>query len=267
MVGTAHVLELAERFTFELVHRKRSAHKSILSPNCFILPAVPRGIIAKSMAGDLLLPQRIYDYVLSNSLREPPILRRLREETAKLPRASMQISPEHGQFMALIVQLMGARRALEVGVFTGYSSLAVALAMPTGGTILACDISPDFTAVARRYWKEAGVDHMIDLRLRPALDTLRELIAAGERASFDFAFIDADKTNYDNYYECALELIRTGGLIMIDNTLWSGRVADDRENDADTVALRALNKKLHADARVSLSMLPFSDGVTLALKC
>jgi predicted O-methyltransferase YrrM len=217
------------------------------------------------MAGDLLFPEHIYEYLVSNSLREPEILRRLREETAVLPRASMQISPEHGQFMALIVQLMGARRALEVGVFTGYSSLAVALALPADGQIVACDVSEEYTNVARRYWKEAGVAHKIDLRLAPALETLLGLIAKGEHG-FDFAFIDADKTNYEGYYEHALELIRPGGLIMVDNVLWSGRVADAKENDADTVALRAFNAKLHADSRVSLSMLPLSDGVTLALK-
>jgi predicted O-methyltransferase YrrM len=217
------------------------------------------------MAGDLLFPEHIYEYLISNSLREPEILRRLREETAVLPRAGMQISPEHGQFMALIIQLMGARRTLEVGVFTGYSSLAVALALPSGGKIVACDVSEEYTSVARKYWKEAGVDHMIDLRLAPALETLRGLISQGEHG-FDFAFIDADKTSYEGYYECALELLRPGGLIMIDNVLWSGRVADPKENDPDTVALRALNKKLHSDSRISLSMLPLSDGVTLALK-
>ena len=218
------------------------------------------------MAGRLLLPEQVYDYLLSVSLREPPILKRLREETALLPRASMQIPPEHGQFMALLMQLTGARRTLEVGVFTGYSSLAVALALPADGRIVACDISEEFTNIARRYWKEAGVDHMIDLRLRPALETLRELLAGGERGSFDFAFIDADKTNYAVYYECARELIRPGGLIMVDNVLWSGQVADPSVTDADTVALRAFNQKLLTDSRVSLSMLPLGDGVTLALK-
>ena len=218
------------------------------------------------MAGDLLFPENVYQYLISNSLREPEILRRLRDETATLPNGGMQISPEHGQFMALIIQLLGARRTLEVGVFTGYSSLAVALALPADGKIIACDISEDYTSVARRYWKEAGVDQKIDLRLAPALQTLRELIAQGEQGRFDFAFIDADKTGYDGYYECALELIRPGGLIMIDNVLWSGRVADADVNDADTAALRALNKKLHADSRITLSMLPLSDGVTLALK-
>jgi caffeoyl-CoA O-methyltransferase len=168
--------------------------------------------------------------------------------------------------MALMIQLMGARNALEVGVFTGYSSLAVALALPANGRIIACDVSEEFTSVARRYWKEAGVDHMIDLQLRPALETLNGLVAEGRHNTFDFAFIDADKVNYEGYYECALQLIRPGGIIMVDNVLWSGRVADPKENDANTTALRAFNQKLHNDSRVTLSMLPLSDGVTLALK-
>jgi len=193
-------------------------------------------------------------------------LRKLREETASHPRAQMQIAPEQGQFMALLVQLLGARRTLEVGVFTGYSSLAVALALPADGTIVACDVNEEFTAVARRYWKEAGVDNMIDLRLKPALETLRELLAERRQGTFDMAFIDADKSNYEGYYESAMELVRPGGLILIDNVLWSGRVADPANDDADTKALRALNKKLLTDSRVSLSMLPVADGLTLALK-
>jgi len=218
------------------------------------------------MAGDLLFPQNVYDYLVAVSLREPPILRRLREETAAHPKASMQVPPEHAQFMAFLTRLTGARNAIEVGVFTGYSSLSVALAMPEDGRIVACDISEEFTAIARRYWKEAGVEHKIDLHIRPALETLRELLAQGRRGTFDFAFIDADKTSYSNYYECALELLRPGGLIMVDNVLWSGRVADPKETDADTVALRAFNEKVHGDARVFHSMLPLGDGVTLALK-
>ena len=217
------------------------------------------------MAGRLLLPDDVYQYLLSVSLREAPILRRLREETAKLPNATMQIPPEHGQFMSLMVQILGVRRAIEVGVFTGYSSLAVALALPAGGRIVACDISDEYTSVARRYWREAGVDAMIDLRLGPALETLDGLLAH-ERGTFDFAFIDADKINYAGYYERALHLIRPGGLIMVDNTLWSGRVADPSDKDANTEALRAFNKKLHDDARITLSMLPLGDGVTLARK-
>jgi predicted O-methyltransferase YrrM len=212
------------------------------------------------------MTDELYAYLRSVSVREPALLKKLREETAALPMATMQVPPEHGQFLALLVQLMGARRTLEIGVFTGYSSLAVALALPGDGTILACDVSEEYTSVARRYWKEAGVDHMIDLRLRPALETLKELLAEGRQGRFDFAFIDADKSNYEGYYECALELIRPGGLIAIDNVLWHGQVIDPNDNDADTVAIRALNKKLLGDSRVSLSMVPISDGVTLCWK-
>jgi predicted O-methyltransferase YrrM len=218
------------------------------------------------MARGLFFPEEISDYLLSVSLREPPLLRRLRDETASHPQARFQIAPEQGQFMALVMQLMGARRTIEVGVFTGYSSLAVALALPADGSIVACDINEEFTLIARRYWKEAGVDHMIDLRLKPALETLNELLAQGQRGSFDFAFIDADKTNYEGYYERALELLRPGGLIMVDNVLWSGRVLDVSDRTPDTEAVRAFNKKLLADSRVALSMLPVGDGVTLALK-
>src|SRR5580698_4811417 len=218
------------------------------------------------MARGPFLSDEISDYLLSVSLREPPILRRLRRETENHPSARFQIPPEHGQFMALVIQLMCARRTIEVGVFTGYSSLAVALALPADGSIVACDVSEEFTFIARGYWKEAGVDHMIDLRLKPAMETLTELIAQGRGGTFDFVFIDADKTSYEGYYECALELLRPGGLIMVDNVLWSGRVLDPADQTADTVALRAFNKKLHADSRVSLSMIPLGDGVTLALK-
>lgn len=212
------------------------------------------------------LPEKIYDYITSVSLREPPILRRLREETASQPMATMQIPPEHGQLLALLIQLMGARRTLEVGVFTGYSSLAVALALPSDGKIIACDVSEEYTSIARRYWKEAGVDHMIELRIKPAMETLHELIAQRQHGRFDFAFIDADKANYEGYYECALELVRAGGLIAIDNVLWHGKVIDAAVNDADTLAIRALNKKLLGDSRVTLSMLPVSDGLTLCCK-
>ncbi|HEV1286499.1 MAG TPA: class I SAM-dependent methyltransferase [Bryobacteraceae bacterium] len=212
------------------------------------------------------LPEKIYEYLTSVSVREPPILRKLREETASHPMGGMQIPPEHGQFLALLMQLIGARRTLEVGVFTGYSSLAVALALPDDGKILACDVSEEYTSVARRYWKEAGVDHMIELRLKPALETLHELIAQRQHNRYDFAFIDADKANYEGYYECALELVRPGGLIAIDNVLWHGRVIDPEANDADTLAIRAINKKLLGDSRVAISMLPVSDGLTLACK-
>jgi len=212
------------------------------------------------------MTDRLYDYLLKVSLREPPLLAALRAETAKLPMAGMQISPEQGQFMALLAETIGARRAIEVGTFTGYSSLCVALALPADGKLIACDISEEFTAVARRYWAKAGVADRIELRLAPALDTLKSLLAGGGAGSFDFAFIDADKTQYDAYYEAILKLLRPGGLITIDNVLWSGAVADGRKRDADTVALRALNEKLKTDKRISLSMLPIGDGLTLARK-
>ena len=212
------------------------------------------------------LNDALYDYLLSVSLRETDLQRRLREETAALPMARMQISPEQGQFMAMLVRLMGARRVLEVGVFTGYSSLAVALALPEDGRIVACDVSKEWTAVARRYWAEAGVADRIELRLAPAVDTLDALLAGGAAGTFDLAFIDADKTGYLDYYERSLELLRPGGLLMTDNTLWSGRVADPEVRDADTVALRHYNEHLHRDQRVDLSLVPIGDGLTLARK-
>lgn len=212
------------------------------------------------------LDERVYEYLLNVSLREADSLRRLREETAAMPLAIMQIAPEQGQFMALLVELTGALRCIEVGVFTGYSSLAVALALPADGHITACDISEEFTAVARRYWAEAGVDHKIDLRLAPALETLDALIAEGGAGTYDFAFVDAEKSEYGDYYERLLTLLRPGGLILIDNVLWSGRVADPEIQTADTVAIRAFNEKLKRDERISLSMLPVADGLTFARK-
>jgi caffeoyl-CoA O-methyltransferase len=214
----------------------------------------------------LNLTDRLYDYLLDVSLREPPLLARLREETAKVPMAEMQISPEQGQFMALLVELIGARRTLEVGTFTGYSALAVALALPPEGRVITCDINEEMTAIARRYWTEAGVAGKIDLRLAPAVDTLDGLLADGQAGQFDFAFIDADKTNYLAYYERTLGLLRSGGLIAVDNVLWNGAVADPKRQDDDTSAIRAFNEALHADERVSLSLLPISDGLTLARK-
>jgi predicted O-methyltransferase YrrM len=216
--------------------------------------------------GDLTIDGALWDYIRRVTLREPDVLRRLREETAGNPQVNMQISPEQGQFMALLMHLIGARRTIEVGVFTGYSSLAVALALPDDGRMIACDVSEEWTAVARRYWREAGVEHKIDLRLRPALETLDGLIASGEAGRFDFAFIDADKENYAHYFERALVLLRPGGLIAVDNVLWSGKVLDPEENDADTRAIRAFNENLHTDERVWLSMLPVRDGLTLASK-
>jgi predicted O-methyltransferase YrrM len=208
----------------------------------------------------------LYDYLLSVSLREADMLRRLRAETARLPMANMQIAPEQGQFMALLVELLGVRNALEIGVFTGYSALCVALALPDDGRLVACDLSEEWTRIAERYWTEAGVRNKIELTLAPATDTLDALLAGGAAGSFDFAFIDADKTSYDAYFERALRLLRSGGLIVVDNVLWSGKVADTREPDADTAALRAFNTKLHHDPRVSLSMIPVADGLTLARK-
>ncbi len=212
------------------------------------------------------LSDRLYHYLLSVSLREPEILKQLRQETATMPNCNMQIAPEQGQFMALLVQLLGAQKALEIGVFTGYSSLAVALALPPGGKLIACDIREDYTAIARRYWQAAGVAYKIDLRLAPALETLDALLAADHAGTFDFVFIDADKENYAAYYERSLALIHSGGLIAIDNVLWDGAVADPAVQDAATVAIRDFNQKLYQDERVRLSMVPIADGLTLVMK-
>lgn len=212
------------------------------------------------------LTSRLYDYLLSVSLREPPLLARLREETAALPMAAMQIAPEQGQFMALLAELTGTKSYLEIGTFTGYSTLCVALALPADGAVVACDISEGFTAVARRYWAEAGLSGRIDLRLAPALETLDGLLAEGRAGSFDLAFIDADKENYGGYAERVLELLRPGGLMLVDNVLWDGAVADPARQDDDTRAIRALNAALHADPRITLSMVPVGDGLTLARK-
>jgi predicted O-methyltransferase YrrM len=212
------------------------------------------------------LENQLYDYLLSISLREPDILASLREETAKHPRVQMQIAPEQGQFMELLVQLMGAKKTIEIGVFTGYSSLCVALALPPNGQIIACDVSEEYTAIARRYWEAAGVANKISLQLGSAINTLDKLIAEGQAGTFDFVFIDADKENYEAYFERSLQLVRNGGLIVIDNVLWSGRVADPQVQDASTTALRSFNDKLRNDPRVTLSVVPIGDGLTLALK-
>jgi predicted O-methyltransferase YrrM len=212
------------------------------------------------------LQEPLYSYLLSVSLREADVLRRLREETASLTHASMQIAPEQGQFMALLVRLLGARKCLEVGTFTGYSALAVALALPADGKLIACDISAEWTAIGRRHWAAAGVSERIDLRLDRAVKTLDKLLAAGEGGSFDFAFIDADKTSYFDYYERALALLRPGGLVAVDNVLWGGTVAGEFDQEEDARALRAFNAKLVADERVHLSLVPIGDGLTLALK-
>jgi caffeoyl-CoA O-methyltransferase len=214
----------------------------------------------------LQITDEIHRYLVDHSVREPDVLARLRAATASLPQAGMQIGPEQGQLMALLAKLVGAKRCIEVGVFTGYSSLAVALALPEDGRILACDVSEQWTAIARRFWREAGVEHKIELKLQPAVRTLEELLAAGEAGRYDFAFVDADKPAYDSYYELLLKLLRPGGLMALDNTLWSGAVLDPNEREPNTVALRALNDKLHRDERIDLSLLPVGDGLTLARK-
>ena len=212
------------------------------------------------------LDDRLYKYLLSVSLREAEVLTKLRQETSQHSASIMQISPDQGQLMTLLVKLLRAKKTLDIGVFTGYSSLVVALALPKSGKVVACDRDPTATAIARRYWQEAGVEHKIDLHLAPALDTLDKLIGKGESGSFDFAFIDADKRNYANYYERALTLLRPGGIVAIDNVLWFGSVADPEDTDKRTVAIREFNQKLHQDTRVEISMLPIADGLTLAFK-
>lgn len=212
------------------------------------------------------LTHQLYDYLIAQSLREPDILAQLRAETAQHPMAQMQIAPEQGQLMALLVQLLGAKKTLEVGVFTGYSALVVALALPAEGQVIACDVSEEYTAIARRYWEAAGVADKIDLRIGPAIETLDQLLADGQANTFDFAFIDADKSSYANYYERSLQLVRPGGLIAIDNVLWSGRVADPEVQDNRTKSIRDFNTKLHEDDRITLSLVPIADGLTLALK-
>jgi predicted O-methyltransferase YrrM len=214
----------------------------------------------------LALDDALYGYLRTNSLREPIVMQRLREVTAGLDEAEMQISPEQGQLMALLARLIGARSYLEVGVFTGYSSLAVALAMPEEGRVIACDISPQWTRIAQRYWREAGVAHRIDLRLAPAADTLRALAEQGWEGQIDMAFIDADKGGYAGYYEQILPLLRTGGLLLADNTLWGGAVADADNHAAETEALRRFNAMLLADERIDLSLLPVGDGLSLVRK-
>lgn len=213
----------------------------------------------------LNLDDALYHYLLEHSLREHPAQAALREATRTHVHARMQISPEQGQFMALLVRLIGARQTIEIGVFTGYSALSVALALPEDGHLLACDISDEYTRVGRPFWEAAGVAHKIDLQLAPALTTLDARLAAGAAGHYDFAFIDADKTGYDGYYERCLQLLRRGGLIAIDNVLWSGSVARPAK-DADTATLQALNDKLHRDERIDLSLLPIGDGLTLARK-
>ncbi len=208
----------------------------------------------------------LYRYLLDVSVREPDVLRRLREETATLPDSNMQIGPEQGQFMSLLVELIGARYTLEVGTFTGYSALVVSLALPFDGRVITCDINEESTAIGKRYWDEAAQAHKIELRLGPALDSLDGLLAQGRAGDFVFAFIDADKEGYEAYFERCLQLIRHGGLITIDNTLWEGKVVDSDVTDVDTEAIRRFNEKLKDDERVSLSLVPIGDGLTLARK-
>lgn len=209
---------------------------------------------------------KLYRYYQENAFRDLEILKKLREETSHMTGALMQISPEQGQLMTLLIELLGARKTLDIGTFTGYSALVVALALPFDGKVIACDVSSDSTKVAKRYWSEAGVENKIDLRIAPAKETLQQLIDNGESSTFDFSFIDADKANYDDYYEMSLQLLRRGGLVAVDNVLWGGAVADVANHDAQTTAIRALNAKLLRDERVTLSMLPIGDGLTLARK-
>ncbi len=214
----------------------------------------------------LALDDALYSYLVDVSLRESDVARRLRDETAALPNARMQISPELGQFMQLLVRTLGATRTLEVGVFTGYSTLCVATALPAGGQIVACDVSDEWTSIGRRYWREAGVETKVDLRLAPAVETLRSLLDGGQAGTFDFAFIDADKVNYPTYYGLARELVRPGGIVALDNVLWGGAVADLSVTDSDTAAIRRVNQEIHEDSTVDLSLVPIGDGLTLARK-
>jgi predicted O-methyltransferase YrrM len=214
----------------------------------------------------LIISDEIHQYILDHSLRDTELLKRLRTETAKLPYASMQIGPDQGQFMALLAKMIGAKRCIEIGVFTGYSALVMAMAIPPDGHIVACDVNEEWTAIGRRYWHEAGVEHKIHLRLQPALKTLDELIASGQTGTYDFAFIDADKPNYDAYYERVLKLLRHGGCFVVDNVLWSGRVADPKAKEPETLVFKSLNDKLRKDDRVDISLLGIGDGVTVGRK-
>ena len=231
-----------------------------------------RGLHATRFAGMLrgmsrsLVPEAVDRYLTLEISRETAIQQRLREETSHLPLAGMQIGADQGALLAILVRALDARRAIEVGTFTGYSAMAVASALPAGGKLVCCDVSEEWTSIARRYWQEAGVADRIELKLAPAADTLAALIREGGAGTFDFAFIDADKTNYDAYYESCLILLRAGGVIALDNMLWSGRVADPNEHDPDTDALRALNAKIRDDVRVHACLLTVGDGVMLAQK-
>ncbi len=214
----------------------------------------------------LNIDDRLYDYILETWLREPAPLPALRAETARIPGAGMQISPDQGQFLSLLVELVGVRRAIEIGTFTGYSSISIARALPPDGRLICCDVREDWTDVARRYWAEAGVADRIELRLAPALETIERLIADGAAGTFDFAFIDADKGNYTLYYERCLELLRTGGVMVVDNVLWDGAVANNLDKSTDTRAIRDLNAIMGTDERISVSLVPLGDGLTVARK-
>ncbi len=215
---------------------------------------------------DIFMSDHLYRYCLENSLREHPVLAELREETSKMSNYKMQIGPDEGQFLALLVKLIGAKKTLDIGVFTGYSALAVALALPEQGQVIGCDINEEWTGTAKKYWQKAGVANKIQLRIGQASDTLENLLREGYENSFDFIFIDADKKNYPTYYELSLKLLMPGGLIAVDNVFQSGRVADLNINDGNTVAIRGFNRKLHSDDRVELAMIPIADGLTLIRK-
>ena len=214
----------------------------------------------------ITVDDRLLDYIREVSLRESEVKRELREETGELEMSNMQISPEQGQLMRLLAGLVGTNKAIEIGTFTGYSALCVAEAIPESGRLVACDVSEEWTAIARRYWERAGLDDRIELNLRPALETIEALLDEGEAGTFDFAFIDADKSNYDSYYEGCLELVRPGGVVTVDNTLWSGSVADPDDESESTEAIRALNAKIADDERVEISLVPIGDGLTIARK-
>ena len=214
----------------------------------------------------ITLTDELYDYLLSVSVPPDELWPRLRDETLQTVGFNMQISPEQGQFMAVLMKMLGVRKALEIGTFTGYSALCIARGLSTEGRLIACDVSEEWTEIARRYWREAGVDRKIDLKIGPALQTLQALIDDGQLGTFDFAFIDADKVNYAGYYECCLKLLRQGGVVGVDNTLWSGAVADENNQTEDTVAIRAFNSVVYQDDRVDSCLLPIGDGLTLAVK-
>jgi predicted O-methyltransferase YrrM len=214
----------------------------------------------------LNLTPRLYAYLKNNSLREPEVLKLLRDETHRQTSVRMQISPEQGQLMRLLIEILGAQKTLDIGTFTGYSALTVALSLPNDGKVIACDVNTEWTAIAKHFWETAGVSHKIELKLAPALETLNHLLNDGQANTFDFAFIDADKQNYLAYYEKSLALLRVGGLIAVDNVLWGGRVADPAIDDRDTVIIRELNSRILEDERVTISMLPIGDGLTLVRK-